>query len=57
MVYDARHIFRVDAVEVPVARLSHIVESEAKAGRAQDRLFLATHAAASRKLLASDARP
>ena len=49
--------FVVGSVEIPVAKLSHIVESKAKAGRAKDRLFLATHADALRRLLADDATP
>jgi len=37
--------------DVPVARLRHIVESKAAAGRPKDRLFLATHEEALRDLL------
>ena len=44
-------MFVVDGVEIPVARLTHIVESKAAAGREKDRLFLATHAEALRQLL------
>ena len=44
-------IFVVDNVEIPVARLSHIVQSKAAAGREKDRLFLATHREALRDLL------
>ena len=42
-VWRARRIFEVEEVAIPVARLSHIVESKARAGREKDRLFLATH--------------
>jgi hypothetical protein len=50
-VWSGRRLFRVDDVEVPVARLSHIVESKAKANRPKDRLFLATWEEALRNLL------
>jgi hypothetical protein len=50
-VWNERRLFIVDAVEIPVARLAHIVESKAAAGREKDRLFLATHADALRQLL------
>jgi hypothetical protein len=50
-VWAARRVFVVDAVDVPVARLRHIVESKAQAGREKDRLFLASHAEALRDLL------
>ena len=53
-VWAARRVFRIEGVEVPVARLRHIVESKAAAGRPKDRLFLATHAEALRALLAKD---
>ena len=54
-VHSACRIFLVGSVEIPVAKLSHIVESKAKTGRTKDRLFLATHADALRRLLAGDA--
>jgi hypothetical protein len=41
----------LDGVEVPVARLSHVVRPKAAAGRPQDLLFLATHEEALRDLL------
>jgi hypothetical protein len=41
----------VDAVEIPVARLPHIVTSKHAAGRAKDLLFLATHREALEQLL------
>ncbi|MBI2834371.1 MAG: hypothetical protein HYX76_08095 [Acidobacteria bacterium] len=50
-VWNERRIFVVEGVEVPVARLAHIVASKAAAGRDKDRLFLATHAEALRTLL------
>jgi hypothetical protein len=40
--------------EVPVARLMHIVQSKAQAGRAKDRLFLATHAEALQEMLGGE---
>lgn len=49
-----RVVFELAGVEVPVARLEHIVTSKAKAGRDKDRLFLATHEAALRELLAPE---
>jgi hypothetical protein len=42
-VWKERRTFLVDGVEVPVARLLHIVESKALAGRPKDLLFLETH--------------
>lgn len=53
-VWRERRVFTVEGVEVPVARLRHIVESKAAAGRDKDRLFLATHADALRELLGRD---
>ncbi len=50
-VWRERREFVVDEVKIPVARLRHIVESKAAAGRDKDRLFLATHAEALRDLL------
>jgi len=50
-VWEQRKTFRIDDVEVPVARLAHIVESKAKTDRLKDRLFLATWEEALRKLL------
>jgi hypothetical protein len=52
--WDQRRAFRVGAVEVPVARLGHIVESKRRAGREKDRLFLVTHAEAIRDLAEAD---
>jgi len=45
---------RVEDVEIPVARLSSIVASKAKANRPKDRLFLETHAEALRQLVEED---
>jgi hypothetical protein len=42
-VWRQRRIFQVDRVNIPVARLSHIVASKAATGRPKDHLFLATH--------------
>ena len=42
-IWPARRMFEVEGIAIPVARLSHIVESKAKTGREKDRLFLATH--------------
>jgi hypothetical protein len=53
-VWKARRIFRVEGVEIPVARLAHVIESKRRAGRDKDRLFLATHAEAIRDLLRTD---
>ncbi|HEV8266736.1 MAG TPA: hypothetical protein VGR00_00825, partial [Thermoanaerobaculia bacterium] len=53
-VWKERRTFVVDGVEIPVARLSHIVESKVTAGRDKDRLFLATHAEALRSLMRAD---
>ncbi len=50
-VWTERRLFAVEGVDIPVARLAHIVESKAAAGREKDRLFLATHAEALRQLL------
>ncbi len=50
-VWRERRLFRAAGVEIPVARLRHIVDSKAAAGRPKDRLFLATHEEALRTLL------
>jgi hypothetical protein len=50
-VWAQRRVFALEGVEVPVARLRHIVESKAAAGREKDRLFLATHAETLKDLL------
>jgi len=43
-VWKGRRTFRVNDLQIPVARLRHIVESKRQAGRDKDRLFLAAHA-------------
>ena len=53
-IWPARRIFEVEEVAIPVARLSHIVESKATAGREKDRLFLATHREALDHILSDD---
>lgn len=53
-VWAERRRFRSAGVEIPVARLAHIVESKRAAGRPKDILFLATHEQALRTLLAED---
>ena len=50
-VWNERRTFVVNGVPIPVARLSHIIQSKAAAGREKDRLFLATHAEALKQLL------
>jgi hypothetical protein len=50
-VWRERRTFIVDDVEIPVARLLHIVESKHAAGRDKNRLFLATHREALQRLL------
>ena len=53
-VWRDRQIFLVDGTEIPVARLTHIVESKALAGRKKDLLFLETHKEALRQLLGEE---
>jgi hypothetical protein len=53
-VWNQRRLFQVDEIEIPVARLSHIVASKAKTNRPKDRLFLETHAEALRRLIDKD---
>ena len=55
-VWRQRRIFKVERVEIPVARLSHIVASKAATGRPKDHLFLATHEDALRSLLRQASR-
>ena len=50
-VWAERRMFTIDGIEVPVARLLHIVTSKHAAGRDKDRLFLATHRDALAQLL------
>lgn len=42
-VWRERRTFLVDGVQLPVARLAHIVASKAAAGRPKDLLFLEIH--------------
>lgn len=53
-VWEQRTTFLLEGVEVPVARLAHIVASKAAAGREKDILFLATHAEALREPMLSE---
>jgi len=53
-VWPERRAFVSEGAPLPVARLSHILESKAAAGRDKDRLFLATHAEALRDLLSAE---
>jgi len=55
-VWAERGVFRVGTVDIPVARLGHIIESKRRVGREKDRMFLATHAEAIRDLTDSDER-
>ena len=55
-VWSARRVFEAEGVEIPVARLSHIVASKVRAGREKDRLFLATHREALQRLLSDEDR-
>ena len=50
-VWSARRVFRMEGIELPVARLPHIVGSKQAAGSDKDRLFLATHRDALEQLL------
>jgi hypothetical protein len=50
-VWNERRTFRVEGVEIPTARLLHIVTSKHAAGRPKDQLFLATHLDALEQLL------
>jgi hypothetical protein len=50
-VWAGRRNFVVDGIEIPVARLLHIVTSKHAAGRNKDKLFLATHRDALEQLL------
>ena len=55
-VWSVRRTFKVDDVDIPVARLLHIVTSKHAAGRDKDRLFLATHREALQELLGREER-
>jgi hypothetical protein len=50
-VWRERRLFHTEGVEVPTARLLHIVTSKQAAGRLKDQLFLTTHKDALEQLL------
>jgi hypothetical protein len=50
-VWTERRLFKIEGVDVPTARLLHIVQSKEASGRDKDRLFLATHRDALEQLL------
>jgi len=50
-VWAARRTFVVEGIDVPTARLLHIVTSKQATGRPKDQLFLATHQDALEQLL------
>jgi hypothetical protein len=50
-IWQERRKFLVEDVELPVARLVHIIQSKHATGRDKDRLFLATHRDALEQLL------
>ena len=50
-VWRERRMFVADGMEIPTARLLHIVQSKHSAGPDKDRLFLATHREALEELL------
>jgi hypothetical protein len=56
-VWVERRTFTIEGVEIPVARLLHIVTSKHAAGRDKDRLFLATHRDALEQLLKREESP
>jgi hypothetical protein len=51
LVWVERRVFKIEDVDVPTARLRHIVESKRAAGRDKDKYFLATHKDALEQLL------
>lgn len=55
-VWTERRVFVVEGVDIPAARLLHIVTSKRAAGRDKDRLFLATHKEALEELLKAEDR-
>ena len=55
-VWAERRAFQVEGVDIPVARLLHIVTSKHAAGRDKDTLFLATHREALEELLRREAK-
>jgi hypothetical protein len=50
-VWNARRVFLIDGVDIPTARLLHIISSKQAAGRDKDKLFLASHRDALEQLL------
>lgn len=50
-VWRERRVFLLDGIEIPTARLRHIIESKHATGRDKDLLFLATHKDALEQLL------
>jgi hypothetical protein len=50
-VWTEHRVFRIEGVDVPTARLRHIVESKHAAGRDKDKYFLTTHKDALEQLL------
>ena len=50
-VWVERRTFTIDGIDVPTARLRHIVESKHATGRDKDKFFLATHKDALEQLL------
>jgi hypothetical protein len=50
-VWSERRTFLIEGVDLPTARLRHIVESKHAAGRDKDKYFLATHKDALEQLL------
>jgi hypothetical protein len=55
-VWNERRVFTLDDVDVPIARLQHIVQSRHAAGRDKDRLFLATYREVLEQLLRREDR-
>jgi hypothetical protein len=53
-VWQERRTFVADGTQLPVARLAHIINSKATAGRQKHRLFLATYAEGLEALLKRD---
>ena len=50
-VWAERRTFKIEDVDVPAARLRHIIESKHAAGRDKDKYFLTTHKDALEQLL------
>lgn len=50
-VWAERRLFESEGVEIPVARLEHIVRSKREVGRPKDHLFFTTHADLLKELL------